>query len=46
MVCNITKLPESGDLCGNISEFEVAKDYLAHRSKVIQHHPKQSDIAT
>ncbi len=25
LVCTITKQPESGDLCGNITEFEVAE---------------------
>ncbi len=33
----ITKLSESGDLCGKINEFEVRVG--------IHHHPKRSDIA-
>ncbi len=33
---NITKLPESGDLCGNITEFVWWK--------VIHHQPKQFNI--
>ncbi len=36
---NITKLPESGVLCDNITEFGVAEDHLSPP-------PKQSDIAT
>ncbi len=39
----ITKLPESGVLCDNITAFGVAEDHL---SPVIFRHPKQSDIAT
>ncbi len=32
----MTKLPDIGDLCGNISEFGVGEDHLSH---------KQSDLA-
>ncbi len=37
LVCIITKLPDSGDLCGNITEFGVVEDDPPP--------PKQSDIA-
>ncbi len=29
----ITKLPESGDLCGNITEFGVAEKYLSRQGE-------------
>ncbi len=40
----ITKLPESGDLYGNITSFGVAEGSRARRTKVIHRHPKGSNI--
>ncbi len=40
------KLPESGVLCDNITEFGVGRFTWARRVKVIFRHPKQSNIAT
>ncbi len=40
----ITKLPELGVLCDNITEFGVVGDYLSPQGKVTQRYPKQSDI--
>ncbi len=39
--CIITKLPESGDLCGNITELGVAEGSPEpHRAKMIHRRPK------
>ncbi len=42
----ITKLPESGVLCGNITEFGVAEDHLSRQGEGDPRDFKQSDIAT